>query len=153
MGELPGAGAGAAVSSPGGGGGMGGAFAPLASDTGNILAGLGVGSVGQSFTIDLEHAPQAIADLEAAALFLKGRAKMAQRMANIRPPGVDGVSLNAVDQIGKWASDSGVNNLAATLRIGAEQLSALAGKLRADLQAYLQVDELPFREPSDGLPQ
>ncbi|MGH3933342.1 MAG: hypothetical protein ACRDTF_25575 [Pseudonocardiaceae bacterium] len=46
-----------------------------------------------------------------------------------------------------------MNNLAATLRAGAEQLSALAGKLRADLQAYLQVDELPFRKPSDGLPQ
>ncbi|MGH3933343.1 MAG: hypothetical protein ACRDTF_25580 [Pseudonocardiaceae bacterium] len=110
MGQLPGSGADAgpsAVSSPGGGGGLGGAFAPVASDTDNILAGLGMASAGQSFTIDVEHAPQAIADLEAAANFLKGRAELAQWMANVPPPGVDGVSLNAVEQIGKWASDSG----------------------------------------------
>ncbi|MGH3914612.1 MAG: hypothetical protein ACRDTC_14580 [Pseudonocardiaceae bacterium] len=154
MGELAGSGADpgpVAMSALGGGGGLGGAFAPLASDTGNILAGLGMGSAGQSFTIDVDQAPRAITDLEAAANFLEGRAARAHQLTNIPPPGIDGVSLHAVEQIGKWASDSGVNNLEATLRAGVGQLRTLARKLREDLQVYLQVDKLALPDPSDGL--
>lgn len=70
----------------------------------------------------------------------------------IPAPGLDGVSLNAVVQISKWASDSGENNLAATLRAGAIQLNGLARKLREDLQTYLQVEELNLpKEPTPGL--
>ncbi|MGQ0778998.1 MAG: hypothetical protein ACT4NY_32065, partial [Pseudonocardiales bacterium] len=125
---------------------------PVSRDTGSILAQTLGASSGQSFMIDIERAPQSIADLEAAAEFLKRQAKVAQGLANVSPPGVDGVSLNAAKEIGKWASDSGVNNLEATLIAGAEQLRTLAMKLREELQAYLQVDELPFQKPSDGLP-
>jgi hypothetical protein len=77
---------------------------------------------------------------------------VAEGLANIPAPGADGVSINAVTQISKWASDSGENNLAATLHAGAKQLEDLARKLRDDLKTYLQVDELNIpREPTPGL--
>jgi hypothetical protein len=65
---------------------------------------------------------------------------------------VDGVSLNAVAQIGKWASDSGADNLEANLLAGAKQLQDLARKLREDLQTYLRVEELNIPKASPGLP-
>lgn len=55
-------------------------------------------------------------------------------------------------QIGKWASDSGENNLAATLVAGAKQLEDLAQKLREDLMTYMQVEELNIPQPNPGLP-
>lgn len=96
--------------------------------------------------------PQAIADLEHAAEFFKDRAKKAHELAKIPPPGLDGVSVNAVIQIGKWASDAGTNNLEATLVAGAKQLEDLARKFREDLQTYLQVEELNIPHPTPGLP-
>lgn len=119
-----------------------------ASDTGNVLDGAPLAG----FSIDYERVPQAIADLEHAAEFFKDRAKKAHELAKIPPPGLDGVSLNAVIQIGKWASDAGTNNLEATLVAGAKQLEDLARKLREDLQTYLQVEELNIPRPSPGLP-
>ena len=78
---------------------------------------------------------------------------MAEELANIPAPGVDGVSVNAVAQIGKWASDSGDNNLAATLHAGARQLEDLAHSLREDLKTYLQVEQLNIPlEATPGLP-
>lgn len=127
---------------------------PAAEDAGNILARLGgLPGPAQSFTIDIELAPQAIADLEAAAAFLAQRAKSVLELTRIPAPGVDEISLHAVEQIGKWAADNSENNLAATLRAGAEQLGVLAAKLRADLQTYLQVDELTLPSASEGLPR
>ncbi|MGH3769462.1 MAG: hypothetical protein ACRDTX_30670 [Pseudonocardiaceae bacterium] len=128
------------------------------SDTGNVLSSaplnalLSGNGAAAGFVIDYERVPQAIADLEHAAKFFESRALVAERLANIPAPGLDGVSLNAVAQIGKWASDSGDNNLAATLRVGATQLNDLAQKLREDLQTYLQVEELNIpKGPSQGL--
>ena len=129
-----------------------------ARDTGNVLAGTALGGLlggsgaAQGFSIDYERVPQAIADFEHAAEFFRDRAKTALRLADIRPPGTDGVSVNAAVQIGRWASDNGVNNLYATLLVGAKQLEVLAQKLREDLRAYLQVDELNIPQASPGLP-
>jgi hypothetical protein len=129
-----------------------------ASDTGNLLTGTALGALlggsgaATGFSIDYERAPQAIADLEEAARFFNERAKTALRLATIPAPGTDGVSVNAVEQIGRWASDSGVNNLEATLRAGAKQLGDLAQKLRDDLKTYLQIDELDIPNASPGLP-
>ena len=104
------------------------------------------------FSIDYERVPQAIADLEHAARFFLNRARVAEGLADIPAPGLDGVSLNAVAQIGEWASGSGQNNLAATLVAGARQLEDLAQKLREDLKTYRQVDELNIpKDPSPGL--
>lgn len=129
-----------------------------ASDTGNVLdstalgALLGGNGAAAGFSIDYERVPQAIADLEHAARFFNAKATEAQRLADIPAPGIDGVSINAVAEIGRWAWDSGENNLAATLRAGALQLDDLAQKLRADLKTYLQVEELNIPQASPGLP-
>src|SRR5918997_4315404 len=129
-----------------------------ASETGNLLTGAALGALlGGSgtvtgFSIDYERAPQAIADLEEAAQFFNERAKTALRLATIPAPGTDGVSVNAVEQIGRWASGGGVNNLEATLRAGAKQLEDLAQKLREELKTYLQVDELNIPKARPGLP-
>ena len=125
-----------------------------ASDTGNVLSGtaLGGSGVAQGFSVDYERAPQAIADLEEAARFFNQRARMALDLANVPAPGADGVSVYAAAQIGRWAVDSGENNLHATLVAGAKQLEDLAQKLREDLKTYLQVDELNIPHASPGLP-
>jgi hypothetical protein len=127
-------------------------------DTGNVLSGtpldalLSSNSAAAGFSINYERVPQAITDLEHAARFFRHRAKMAEALARIPAPGLDGVSLNAVAQIGKWASDDGENNLAATLVAGARQLEDLAHKLREELQTYLQVEELNIpKDPTPGL--
>ncbi|MGH3884960.1 MAG: hypothetical protein ACRDSZ_00050 [Pseudonocardiaceae bacterium] len=133
-------------------------WASAASDTGNVLAGTALGALlggsgaAQGFSIDYERAPQAIADLEEAARFFRKHAGVARDLASVPAPGIDGVSLNAVAQVGRWASDIGTNNLEATLRAGAKQLEDLASKLREDLATYLQVDELSIPKASSGLP-
>ncbi len=48
------------------------------------------------FSVDLDRAPQAIADLRAAADVLRDEAKKAWSLARIRPPGLDAVSADAV---------------------------------------------------------
>jgi hypothetical protein len=124
------------------------------TDNGNVLSGTPLGALlsGDGFSIDYECLPQAIADLKHAAKFFESRAKIAGQLANILPPGADGVSIHAVEQLGTWASDSGQNNLAATLRGGALQLKTLADKLEEDLKTYLQVEELNLpKEPTGGL--
>jgi hypothetical protein len=129
-----------------------------AADTSNLLAGTPLDALlhgsapAGGFSIDYERVPQAIADLEHAAKFFESRAKIAEGLANILPPGVDGVSLNAAIQIGKWASDHGENNLAATLAAGAKQLEELAQRLREELKTYLGVEELNIPKPTPGLP-
>ncbi|MGH3605513.1 MAG: hypothetical protein ACRDQI_16000 [Pseudonocardiaceae bacterium] len=133
--------------------------AGAAGDTGNVLQGTALGALlsgngaAAGFSINYERVPQSIADLEHAAKYLDVQAQVARGLANIPPPGLDGVSLNAVAEIGKWASDSGANNLEANLAVGAKQLRNLAQKLRTDLQTYLQVEELNVPTmPSPGLP-
>jgi ABC-type transporter Mla subunit MlaD len=129
-----------------------------ASDTGNVLDGTSLGALlgsngaAAGFSINYEALPQAIADLEAAADFFDDRANTALRLANILPPGIDGVSVNATAQLGKWAADDGVNNLHATLIAGAKQTRDLAQKLRDELKTYLQVEELNIPKASPGLP-
>jgi hypothetical protein len=99
-----------------------------ASDTGDVLDGTALGALlggngaTAGFSIDYERLPQAIADLEHAAEFFEDRAKTAYRLGNLNPPGTDGVSMNAAQQIGRWASDSGTNNLHATLTMGSGRL-------------------------------
>jgi len=105
------------------------------------------------FSIDYERVPHAIADLEEAADFFEDRAAVAHGLARVPAPGIDGVSLNAVAQIGTWASDTGTNNLEATLLAGAQQLRVFAQKLREDLKTYLQVEELNIPRASPGLPR
>lgn len=130
-------------------GGIATALEPGASP---LLAPLLAGGVASGqFSIDLDHAPQAIADLKAAAEYLRDRSEKAHLLAVVPAPGADGISIHAADSIGRWASDNSTNNLKATLISGAGQLSSFAEKLEADMRAYLQVDELNLPSPSPGL--
>lgn len=129
------------------------------NDTGNVLSGTPLGELlsgngaTAGFSINYERLPQAITDLRHAADFFDSRALEAERLARIPPPGIDGVSIHAVEQIGKWAADRGQNNLAGTLKGGALQLRDLADKLEADLKTYLHVEELNLpKYPTKGLP-
>jgi hypothetical protein len=129
------------------------------SDAGNVLNGtpladlLSGNGAATGFSIDYERVPQAITDLRHAAEFFESRVKVAEHLANTPAPGADGVSVHAVEQIDKWASNSGQNNLAATLRTGALQLNKLADKLEEDLKTYLQVEELNLpKDATRGLP-
>jgi hypothetical protein len=133
-------------------------FSGAASETGNVLDGTALGALfggngaAAGFALNYEGLPQSIADLEHAADFFDDRAQVAARLSHVPAPGLDGVSLNAVAQIGKWAADAGTNNLEATLLAGARQLRDLAQKLREDLKTYLQVEELNIPNANPGLP-
>ncbi|MGH3916126.1 MAG: hypothetical protein ACRDTC_22370 [Pseudonocardiaceae bacterium] len=85
--------------------------------------------------IDVQRTLQAIADLEATAVFLRKRADMACLLANL--PALAG---------------GGEHTVAATIRAGAAQMETLAMQLRAELRAYLRVDELTIPQASPGLP-
>ena len=51
---------------------------------------------GGSYSVDVERAPQAIADLRRAAQALWDEAEKSWDLANITPPGLDVVSANSV---------------------------------------------------------
>lgn len=134
-------------------------WSSASGDAGNVLSGTPLGDLlsgngaAAGFSIDYERVPQAITDLRHAAEFFESRVKVAEHLANTPAPGADGVSIYAVEQIGKWASDNSQNNLATTLRTGALQLKTLADKLEEDLKAYLQVEELNLpKDATSGLP-
>ncbi|MGH3721910.1 MAG: hypothetical protein ACRDRI_24315 [Pseudonocardiaceae bacterium] len=61
------------------------------------------------FSVDLERAPQAIVDLRAAAKALWHEADRAWDLALITPPGLDGVSADAVQLLADAASASRVH--------------------------------------------
>lgn len=91
--------------------------------------------------MDVERVLQAIADLEATAVFLRKRADVARRLTN-------GTNSGA----GPGVSRTAERSVEATIRFGAAELDTLAMKLRQDLQAHLRVDELTIPEASPGLP-
>lgn len=123
-------------------------WSSASGDAGNVLSGTPLGDLlsgngaAAGFSIDYERVPQAITDLRHAAEFFESRARIAEGLAKIPAPGTDGVSIYSVEQLGKWASDSGENNLTATLKAGASEFKELAHKLEEDLKAYLQVEAL-----------
>ena len=93
------------------------------------------------YSVDVERAPQAIADLRRAADALKDEAKNAWNLANITPPGLDVVSANAVRVFAETAvGERGSLRLA--LESAARRFEEDANKLEASLKTYLQVDEI-----------
>ncbi|MGH3916619.1 MAG: hypothetical protein ACRDTC_24885 [Pseudonocardiaceae bacterium] len=94
---------------------------------------------GGGFTIDPELAPQAIADLRAAAQALRDEADKAWNLRNMRPPGLDVVSGNAVDvfvdaAVGEYGS------VRRALLEAARRLQSDADKLQANLTTYRGAD-------------
>ncbi|MGH3933337.1 MAG: hypothetical protein ACRDTF_25550 [Pseudonocardiaceae bacterium] len=85
--------------------------------------------------IDVERTLQAIADLETTVVFLRKRADVARRLADLPVP-----------------TSGGEGTVEAVIRAGAAQIETLALRLRAELRAYLQVEDLTIPSASPGLP-
>jgi hypothetical protein len=93
------------------------------------------------FSVDLDRAPQAIADLRAAANALRDEAANAWTLANIRPPGLDAVSADAV-RIMADAAVGEQGSLRLALEGAAVRLENDANKLEAQLRTHQQADEI-----------
>lgn len=93
------------------------------------------------FSVDLDRAPQAIADLRAAADVLRAEARRAQDLANIRPPGLDKVSADAV-RIMADAAVGEQGSLRLALLGAADRFENDADKLEASLRTHRQSDEI-----------
>ncbi|MGH3770676.1 MAG: hypothetical protein ACRDRW_04640 [Pseudonocardiaceae bacterium] len=93
------------------------------------------------FSVDLERAPHAIAELRVAAEALRDEARRAQDLANIWPPGFDDVSEDAVHIM----SDAAVGkqgSVRLALLGAAARFENDADKLEASLKTYRRVDRI-----------
>ena len=63
-----------------------------------------LGDPAQHFQLDLDQAPQAIAAFRQVAQGMRDLMDQAERLGNVPAPGPDGVSINAVKEIGQWAN-------------------------------------------------
>lgn len=98
-------------------------------------------TTGEAYSIDVEHAPQAIADLRRAAQALIDEARRASDLANIIPPGLDVVSAHAVQVFAEVAAGER-GSLRLALLGAAARFQSDADKLEASLRTYLQTDEI-----------
>lgn len=96
---------------------------------------------GEAYSINVEHAPQAIADLRRAAQALADEARKASNLATITPPGLDVVSANAVRVFAEMAAGE-QGSLRLALLGAAARFQSDADKLEASLRTYLQTDEI-----------
>jgi hypothetical protein len=95
----------------------------------------------QHFHLDLDQAPKAIAAFRQAAEGLRDLMDDATRLVNIRPPGVDAVSVNAAKEIGQWAVSGEPGTLQWALESGALQMEKIADALERSLVAHRNTDE------------
>ena len=93
------------------------------------------------FQLDLDQAPKAIAAFRQAAERLRDLMDEATRLANIRPPGVDAVSINAVKEMGQWAISAHPGTLQWALESGAVQMEEIADALERSLATHRITDE------------
>ena len=122
---------------------------PQAAPPPTTLAGLlmpgatsPAGSGGGRFFIDLDRAPQVIADLEAALLRVEGIYRAARRAGRFKfAPGEDVVSVNAANQVAKMTSGPD-GSLTAALFAYQGRLRETVDGLRAQLHTYHQTEEL-----------
>ena len=112
-------------------------YTPALAATGATLGA----NAGGSFYVSPDDAPQAIADLREAARQMRVLRASAERLAQVRAPGLDEVSAEAVRLIGEKATGSS-GSLRMAMWQGAEELEKAADQLEADLKNYLQVEEL-----------
>lgn len=109
--------------------------APL-RDMASILRG-----PAQHFQLDLDQAPQTIAAFRQAADRLRDLVDRAAQLANIAAPGRDGVSINAVKEIGQWAAGHDPGSLRSALESGVIELEKVTDALEQSVHAYRDTDE------------
>jgi hypothetical protein len=95
----------------------------------------------QHFRLDLDQAPQAIAAFRHAAHEMRGLMDEVRQLGNVKPPGLDAVSINAAKEISQWAVSEEPGSLQSALESGATQLDKAADALERSLQTHRQTDE------------
>lgn len=93
------------------------------------------------FQLDLDQAPKAIAAFREAAQGLRDLMDVADQLTEVRPPGLDAVSINAAKEIGLWAASTAPGSLRAALESGAMQLEQVADALERSLTVHRNNDE------------
>jgi hypothetical protein len=96
----------------------------------------------QHFRLDLDQAPQAIATFRQVAQEMRDLMVEAAQLANVTPPGLDAVSINAAREIGQWAASEEPGSLRSALESGAIQLEKAADALERSLTVYRNTDEV-----------
>lgn len=100
------------------------------------------GGSGGQFFLDLDRAPQVIADLEAALDRVEGLYRAARRAGRIGfAPGDDVVSINAANQVAKMTSGP-EGSLTAALFAYQGRLRETIDGLHQQLRTYHQTEEL-----------
>jgi hypothetical protein len=100
-----------------------------------------LGDPAQHFQLDLDQAPQAIAAFRQVAQGMRDLMDQAERLGNVPAPGLDGVSVNAVKEIGQWAASEESGSLRWALASGALQLERAAKALERSLATHRNTDE------------
>lgn len=95
----------------------------------------------QHFRLDLDQAPQAITAFRQAAQGMRDLMVEAAQLANITPPGLDAVSVNAAREMGRWAASEEPGSLRSALESGAIQLEKTADALERSLATHRNTDE------------
>ena len=103
---------------------------------------------GGSFAVDMERAPAAIRELEAALTLLRDLRQDVAHLGNVVTPARDEVSADAATLLGSVAV-GGQGSLDAALDAGAVRLKSLIEGLRADLRAY-RASELAAASTPNG---
>lgn len=65
----------------------------------------------------------------------------ARQLGNVKPPGLDEVSINAAKEINQWAVSEEPGSFQSAMQSGAIQLEKVADALERSLQTQLQTDE------------
>jgi hypothetical protein len=101
-----------------------------------------LGDPAQHFQLDLDQAPQAIAAFRQVAQGMRDLMDQALRLANVTPPGLDAVSINAAKEIGQWAASEEPGSLRCALESGAVQLEKAAKALEQSLAIHRNTDDV-----------
>jgi hypothetical protein len=101
-----------------------------------------LGDPAQHFQLDLDQAPQAIAAFLQVAQGMRDLKVEAGRLAEVPPPGMDAVSINAAKEIGQWAISDEPGSLRWALESGATQLEKAAKALERSLASHRNTDEV-----------
>lgn len=95
---------------------------------------------GGTFTVNLERAPEAIRELEAARDELNSIRRDALDLGRVTPPTTDLVTRDAATYIG-MAATGGPGSLVNALDDGIAQVEAMISNVREAMQAYQGADE------------
>ena len=95
----------------------------------------------EHFQLDLDQAPKAITAFRQVAEQLRDLMVDAGRLAEVRAPGYDAISIDAAKEIGRWAASEEPGSLRWALQSGAIELEKTADALEQSLASYRNTDE------------